>query len=55
MRNFTILLLGVGLPILKALLYSAVHLLEECFSYVRKFLPLSREQVFALINLVLHV
>ena len=39
----------------KALLHAAVHLLEECLPNVRKLLPLTGEQVFVLVNLVLHV
>ncbi len=54
-RDLGVLLLGVGLPILKALLHSAVHLLEECLPNFRKLLPLTGEQVFVLVNLVLHV
>ena len=54
-RDLNVPLLRIGLPILKALLHTAVHLLEECLPDVREFLPLSGEQVLVLIDLVLHV
>jgi hypothetical protein len=54
-RDLNVPLLRIGLPILKALLHTTVHLLEECLPDVREFLPFSGEQVFVLINLVLHV
>jgi hypothetical protein len=54
-RDLNVPLLRIGLPILKALFHTAVHLLEECLPDVREFLPLPRQQVLVLIDLVLHV